>query len=192
MVDERVFISYGNADQDYAGRLAEYLAQAGIGTCYDADSVGQRVDAHIRKQINDCGAFIVVMTPESLSSERVNNELYLARSGAKPVLPILRGGEVFSTLREAEVFDATDGRLPDDVFLARVRAALAPESKLVSAGAPSDAGASHPAQEPVDSSLDTCHRPRRRHRPAMAGCHRSTPLLVSTRYRRPRRRSGSA
>ncbi len=150
MVDERVFISYGKADQDYAGRLAEYLAHAGIGTWYDVDLASQRVDPHVQEQIDGCRAFMVVMTPESLSSERVNNELYRARSRAKPVLPILRGGDVFSTLREAEVFDATDGRLPDDVFLGRVRAALAPKSTLVSAGTPSDPAASHPPQEPAE------------------------------------------
>ena len=123
-VGERVFISYGEADREYVGRLAQYLAQAGIGSSYDANSAGQRVDAHVEDQIDDCGAFIVVMTPESLSSAEVNNDLYRARARAKAVLPVLLRGEVFGTLRDAEVFDARDGRLPDDAFLGRLRAAL--------------------------------------------------------------------
>ena len=123
-VGERVFISYGEADREYVGRLAQYLAQAGIGSSYDANSAGQRVDAHVEDQIDDCGAFIVVMTPESLSSAEVNNDLYRARARAKAVLPVLLRGEVFGTLRDAEVFNARDGRLPDDAFLGRLRAAL--------------------------------------------------------------------
>jgi hypothetical protein len=123
-VGERVFISHGDADRDYVLRLVEYLAQAGIGSDNHADSAGQRVDAHAQQQIDDCGAFIVVMSPESLSSASVNNDMYVARSRGKTVLPVLLRGEAFVTLRNTGYFDSTDGRMPDEAFVRRLRAAL--------------------------------------------------------------------
>ena len=138
---ERVFISYGDADRDYVLRLVAYLAQAGIGSYNDADSAGQRVDAHAR-QIDDCGAFIVVMSPESLSSASVNNDVYLARSRGKTMHQVLLRGEPFVTLRNAVYFDATDGRMPDAAFVGQLRAALGLAPEPV-------ASASEPAASPT-------------------------------------------
>src|SRR5258706_12251120 len=117
-VDQRVFISYSRADRAYVERLIAHLAEAGIGSWHDDDVLaGQRFDVFIQKQVDDCGAFIVVMSPDSLSSELVNNALFHAKARGKRVFPLLLRAEVFVTRPLIDHQDVTNERMPDERFM---------------------------------------------------------------------------
>ena len=63
-----IFISYSHKDSEYAHRLAKSLEQAGFAVWID-----ERIDYGttwpdvIQKQLDDCKAFIVVMTSPPMS-----------------------------------------------------------------------------------------------------------------------------
>ena len=122
---KRVFISYSSADQAYVERLAAHLAESGIDSWHDAEVLrSQGQHAQVQQQLDESDAFVVVMSPEALGSQWVNNDLYLANSRGKTVVPVLLRGEVFATLRNAWPLDATGGKMPDDALVNRLRAAL--------------------------------------------------------------------
>ncbi len=122
---KRVYISHSAVDQAYVDRLAAHLAEAGIETWHDAETLrSQGLHTQAQQHIDDSAAFIVIMSPEALASEWVNNDLYFANSRSKTVVPILLRGEVFGTLRNAWPLDATGGRMPDDALVNRLRAAI--------------------------------------------------------------------
>lgn len=77
----RVFISYSHEDKNIAQALAEELANNGIDPWYDAweiragDSLIEKV---FEEGLKDCAVFIVLLSPSSVESSWVRNELDVA------------------------------------------------------------------------------------------------------------------
>jgi len=71
-MSNHVFISYSRADRDYARKLENELRKRGFEVWID-DRIefGNRWWQTIDQAIRGCAAFIVVMTPDSEKSERV-------------------------------------------------------------------------------------------------------------------------
>jgi TIR domain/NB-ARC domain len=118
-----VFISYSRADRAYVERLASYLAQAAISVWYDADvETGEPFSQKIQQAIDDCAAFVVVLTPAAVVSEWVRREISRAVRKGKPVCPVLRAGcdppiEMDGVQQE----DVSGGQMPTARFVTRLR-----------------------------------------------------------------------
>ena len=89
-----IFISYSHKDSDYAHRLAEALEKKGISVWID-DRIdyGTQWPRVIQEYLDDCLAFIVIMTPRSFQSDWVQNELSRAKRKRKPIFPLLLEGD---------------------------------------------------------------------------------------------------
>lgn len=91
-----VFISYSREDSDYAFTLRDFLENHGFSTWIDEKiEDGSRWWKIIEKSIENCSAFIVIMTPSSNDSEWVEKEYMLANRDKKPIFPVLLKGRAF-------------------------------------------------------------------------------------------------
>jgi formylglycine-generating enzyme required for sulfatase activity len=116
-----IFISYSHKDKTYAHKLQRKLLEQGFEAWID-----DRIDygAHwpdeIEKRLNECEAFILIMSPTAKASEWVQNELNLARKLKKPIFPLLLDGEEWWHIGTTQFVNATGGKLPDTKFFVRL------------------------------------------------------------------------
>jgi hypothetical protein len=68
-------------------------------------------------KIDTCAAFIVIMSPDAEQSSWVNREIGQAEANAKPIYPLLLGGDVFFRLNDLQFETVTDGRMPSEAFV---------------------------------------------------------------------------
>jgi formylglycine-generating enzyme required for sulfatase activity len=117
-----IFISYAREDQTYARALADHLRQRGFDVWMD-DRIdfGDRWWQTIVAALQASAAFVVVMAPESETSEWVHREVLLALRERKPIFPLLLRGRGFSILVDRQYADVTGGRMPPDDFCDRLR-----------------------------------------------------------------------
>src|SRR5262245_39492281 len=128
-----VFISYSRQNQDYAHKLAEKLQQEGFEVWID-DRIdyGDTWERVIFKAIDDCAAFLVIMTPQSYESDWVLRECQYADKRKRPQFPVLLEGEEFPRYVSTQYADVRSDKLPPDDFYQRL-AKFAP--RKVGAGA---------------------------------------------------------
>lgn len=116
-----IFISYSKQNKAYARRLAEHLIAHGFDVWID-----DRIDYGslwadvIQKAIEDCAAFVVIMTPEARDSHWVQTECEYAAQKRKKIFPLLLEGTEFFRYVSVQYVDVTDGSLPPDAFLTEV------------------------------------------------------------------------
>lgn len=86
-----IFISYNHKDHQIAQQLSENLEKEGF-TCWyyekDSEAFAKQLEEE-SNTIQNCKAAIVIVSPHSLNSEEVNDELNLIRAFRKPILPVL-------------------------------------------------------------------------------------------------------
>jgi TIR domain len=117
-----VFISYSRRDGAYVDELVAFLQANDVPAWADKEiHHGDHWEDVIVTQIDECAAFVPVMTPEAWASPWVRNEVGRARLKEKPILPLLRSGDHFFGLSHLEAEDVTGGQLPTDAFVARLR-----------------------------------------------------------------------
>jgi len=87
-----VFISYAEEDGDVAYALALGLEGAGYTTwCYELDNVaGVSYLIQTGQMIEDARAFLVLISPHSISSRQITQEIIRAHETNKHFFPILR------------------------------------------------------------------------------------------------------
>lgn len=123
-----IFISYSRRDQDYARKLADHVRQNDFNAWID-----DRIDygdlwfKEIEKAIKVCGAFVVVMSPDSEESEWVLREILIAKREKKPIFPLLLKGQEFGLLIDIQYGDVRNGEMPPADFYERLRHELAAE-----------------------------------------------------------------
>jgi len=120
-----VFISYSRTDRDYAQQLASFLqSETGIPMWYDYElASGDRFDKVIQDRIDECGAFVLVLSPAAKASEWVAGELSYARSHGRPVLPLmLRWTELPVNIHHLHVENVTDHSMPSKAFVRHLSA----------------------------------------------------------------------
>jgi len=111
------FISYSHKDENYALKLAKALQNKSIEYWIDNHiKPGDQWANGVLEALNDCSAFIVLMTPDSERSTWVTKEILLAHDWNKPILPLLLNGEKFPLLIDRQFEDVTSGGLPSDRF----------------------------------------------------------------------------
>jgi len=88
-----VFISYAEEDGDVALEIALSLEQAGYTTwCYDVNSTpGVSYLLQTGQAIDGAQAFLILISPQSVDSRQVTQEVIRAHESSKKFVPVLRG-----------------------------------------------------------------------------------------------------
>ncbi|MBZ0289134.1 MAG: SUMF1/EgtB/PvdO family nonheme iron enzyme [Anaerolineae bacterium] len=137
-----IFISYSKQNKDYARKLADELRQEGFEIWID-DRIdyGDTWERAIFKAIDECLAFLVIMTPDSYASDWVLRECQYADKRKKPQFPVLLDGEEFPRYVSTQYADVRGGKLPGEDFLRRLEKFVgrktAPEKSTAEAQSPS-------------------------------------------------------
>lgn len=116
-----LFISYSKKNRAYARNLADALIQNGFDVWID-DRIdyGDNWERTMFKAIDDCVAFLIVMTPESYESVWVQRECHHAEKRKKPPFPLLLDGEEFPRYGLTQYVNVKGGTLPPDDFYERL------------------------------------------------------------------------
>jgi hypothetical protein len=121
-MSKRVFVSYSREDEAYVRHLVQHLSDRGVATWHDRSmDPGSRWEGTIQRAIDDCAAFVVVMTPASGASPWVARELLRALRRKKPIIPLLLDGEIFFNLLDIQVEDVTGDRMPSPWLITNLR-----------------------------------------------------------------------
>ena len=88
---EGIFFSYARADSDFALRLAKDLRLANANIWIDQLDIkaGDRWDAAVEDALNSAPSVIVILSPESVSSHNVMDEVSYALENEKKLIPVL-------------------------------------------------------------------------------------------------------
>lgn len=149
-----IFISYSKLDIAFARHLRSQLQDEGFAVWMDEARLvpSERWWKTIEQNINTCDAFIVIMSPNSQTSDWVERELLVAEDQKKPIFPILLDGKRWSRLANIQYSDMTAG----------VGAVLRPELiEALQQVAPRFAGQSVPPPLPP-AAYSTTQPPARR------------------------------
>src|SRR5271157_6024020 len=112
-----IFISYSHKDKDYVHNLQEELLKQGFNVWID-DRIdyGTRWPKVIQDHLDDCDAFIVIVSENSFDSEWVQNEVTRAKRIGKPFFPLLLSGSPWLSIESTQYVDVTNKELPPEKF----------------------------------------------------------------------------
>jgi len=87
----QVFFSYSRKDSDFVDKLIAELESQGIDIWVDRGDIlaGEAWRNSIVEAIINCPVFVIVLSPNSISSENVTKELTLAEQHKKRILPLV-------------------------------------------------------------------------------------------------------
>lgn len=87
----KAFVSYSRADTDFVLRLCQDLRAAGASIWLDQLDIhpGEDWDEAIERGLFECGRMLAVLSPKSISSQNVLDEIGYALSKKKPIIPVL-------------------------------------------------------------------------------------------------------
>ncbi len=87
----KIFISYARSDKDFALKLGKDLRSLGANIWLDQLDIisGERWDDAVEKALNIHGSFLVILSPLSVESDNVKDELSFALEQKKQVIPVL-------------------------------------------------------------------------------------------------------
>ena len=116
-----IFISYSHMDKDYVHQLQEALLSQGFNVWID-DRIdyGTRWPKVIQDHLDDCDAFIVIVSENSFESEWVQNEVTRAKRIGKPFFPLLLSGSPWLSIESTQYVDVTNKQLPPEKFYERL------------------------------------------------------------------------
>jgi hypothetical protein len=106
----RAFISYSRTNKEFATKLAKGLRSAGYPIWFDLMDIptGSRWDDEVEKALRECSVFMIILTPASIASENVKDEIGYAIDHGKRILPVLlENCEVPLRLRRFQYVDFT-------------------------------------------------------------------------------------
>ncbi len=86
-----IFISYSQPELDWAEYLKQHLSSTNVNV-YVAEynlPAGSSLSSEISTQIKNCDLYVLLWTHNSSTSTYVNQELFLAKTEEKDILPIL-------------------------------------------------------------------------------------------------------
>ena len=105
------FISYSRANSDFAVRLAKDLKAVGHDIWLDQLDIptGARWDDELEKALRTCTTFLIILSPESIKSQNVKDEIGYAIDAGKHILPLMiKQCEVPFRLRRFQYVDFTN------------------------------------------------------------------------------------
>lgn len=106
-----LFFSYSRSDAEFAQKLAKDLQAEGYSIWIDQISVepGKRWDSEVEKALESSDVFLVVISPDAVSSENVMDEFAFALEENKKIVPVLhRNCKIPLRLRRLHYIDFTD------------------------------------------------------------------------------------
>lgn len=106
------FISYSRVDSDFVLRLARDLRNAGVPVWLDQIDIvaGSRWDQAIETALASCSAFVVALSPESIASVNVMDEVSFALEEKKSIFPVvIKPCKVPFRLRRLQAIDFGPG-----------------------------------------------------------------------------------
>ena len=85
------FISYSRKDDNFRTKLAQELHAAGVNVWFDEKDIsgGQRWTESITEAIKSCNSVIFIMSPQSINSRNVMNEIRYATGHNRKIIPIM-------------------------------------------------------------------------------------------------------
>jgi aminoglycoside 3-N-acetyltransferase len=122
-----IFISYSHSDKTYVYALTKALEQEGFLVWLD-DRIdyGTQWPETIEQQLDECDAFILVMSPRSRESAWVQNELTRAYRKKKRIFPLLlEGEEPWLPVETIQYIDVRGRKLPGEKFY-KILASITP------------------------------------------------------------------
>jgi len=87
----KAFVSYSRADTEFVLRLCQDLRAAGASIWLDQLDIhpGEDWDEAIERGLFECGRMLAVLSPKSVASQNVLDEIGYALSKKKPIIPVL-------------------------------------------------------------------------------------------------------
>lgn len=87
----KVFISYSRIDVEIIDKFANAIHQSGMETWIDRESikVGNSWRKEIVEAIDDCDAFVFMMSSHSVASNNVHKEIILSQDSSKPIYVVM-------------------------------------------------------------------------------------------------------
>src|SRR5271157_1914031 len=112
-----IFISYSHKDKECVHGLQEDLLKQGFNVWID-DRIdyGTRWPKVIQDHLDECDAFIVIVSENSFESEWVQNEVTRAKRIGKPFFPLLLSGSPWLSIESTQYVDVTNQQLPPEKF----------------------------------------------------------------------------
>lgn len=118
---KEIFISYSRRDQEFVTRLASDLNAQVAGVWFDQSSIqlGEKWHDEIMEGIRDCKAFILVLSPDSVESRYVREEVNKALELGKTIFPVIYRpanwtGEFETLVKEVQTLDLRSGSYTDN------------------------------------------------------------------------------
>jgi hypothetical protein len=106
----KIFCSYARADDEFALKLAKDMKSAGASIWLDQLDIpkGQRWDRAVEEALQTCEYLLVILSPVSVESHNVMDEVSFALEEKKQVLPVLyRSCKLPFRLRRVQYIDFT-------------------------------------------------------------------------------------
>jgi hypothetical protein len=90
-MQKQIFVSYSRADTDFVNNLINDLIDQGLNVWLDQRNIGagQRWDNTIQEALQSSDVFVIILSPSSVASENVLDELSYALSANKRIIPVL-------------------------------------------------------------------------------------------------------
>jgi hypothetical protein len=111
MEDIQYFFSYARKDSEFVLKLANELRATGVNLWLDQLDIrgGQHWDRAVEGALESCQGMLVVLSPESVASNNVMDEVSYALEEGKLVVPILfRYCAIPFRLRRVQYVDLTE------------------------------------------------------------------------------------
>jgi hypothetical protein len=85
------FLSYSRTDERFALRLAQDLRAQGVAMWVDQLDIrpSEHWDRAIERAVRDCSGLVVILSPRSVASDNVADEISYAIDSGKTVLPVM-------------------------------------------------------------------------------------------------------
>lgn len=159
----RIFISYSRKDEVFARRLATSLSQLGADVWLDVEDIpaGMKWSSAIQHGLDAAQLMIIILSPDSMGSQNVEDEWYYFLDSKKPLIPILlRPTKIHFQLNRMQYVDFSNQTYEQafDLLMTELQnkgVFLSPRSVIVTPGG-TQVGASairppstRPAQPPV-------------------------------------------
>jgi hypothetical protein len=116
-----IFISYSRRDQEFVTRLASDLNQQVAFVWFDRSTIqpGQKWHDEILEGIQECKAFILVLSPDAMESRYVREEVNKALELGKTIFPVIYRpaewtAEFESLVRDIQTLDLRSGSYTDN------------------------------------------------------------------------------
>jgi hypothetical protein len=116
-----IFISYSRRDQEFVTRFASDLNEQVAFVWLDRSTIqpGQKWHDEIMEGIQECKAFILVLSPDAMESQYVREEVNKALELGKPIFPILYRtanwtDEFAALIKNVQTLDLRSGSYTDN------------------------------------------------------------------------------